>query len=432
MAVTLESIKDARQQAKLTGKPVKLGIGEGVRLNISKSSAVFQYRYRIKENDRSVERTLTLDTLTARTDITLTKSINNALEKAEEARAQVKQGIDPSKEKQFNKIQTTQSQALTVNDYFEKWVTKMSVAADWSARHSKDMSAKFDNYISPAFGSLPLSRISRQHLTELFQSLESKPSTYKKVRSLLNMLFEDAVTNDKIENNPVPKTISKIVSKHTAKKLPSTSSVTKLQNMIAGINRINLMPEVRVAALLQAHTVLRSQTVVEAKWNEFDLKNKVWRIPRIKGRIKLSDADKYGEFFNVPLSDEIAEILSQWRNTLRWKDSEFLFPSNSSSGHITIEALSKVYKVRLNTDEHCAHGWRSSFSTLAHEAIDETGRGVFRTDVIERCLDHVVGNEVTQAYNRGELLELRRHLMNWWSKQLVFTNVVELRDSKIN
>jgi integrase len=431
MAVTLESIREAKQQAKLNGKPVKLGIGEGVRLNVSKSSAVFQYRYRIKESGRSVERTLTLNTLIARTDATLTKAVNNALQRAEEARAQVKQGIDPSKEKQIIKTQTTQSQTLTVNDYFRNWVTKMSVAADWSTRHSKDMSAKFDCYISPAFGSSPISRINRQNLTDLFESLESKPSTYKKVRSLLNMLFEDAVTNGKIENNPVPKTISKMVSKHRAKKLPSISSIPKLQNIMAGINKVNLMPEVRVAASLQAHTVLRSQTVVEAKWDEFDLTNKVWRIPRIKGRIKLSDA-KYGEFFNVPLSDEIAEILSQWRNTLRWKDSEYLFPSNSKSGHVTIEALTKVYKIRLNINDHCAHGWRSSFSTLAHEAIDDIGRGLFRTDVIERCLDHVVGNEVTQAYNRGELLELRRHLMSWWSKQLNFTNVVELRDSRTN
>jgi integrase len=103
-----------------------------------------------------------------------------------------------------------------------------------------------------------------------------------------------------------------------------------------------------------------------------------------------------------------------------------LFPSTSKSGHITVEALTKVYKVRLKLDNHCAHGWRSSFSTLAHEAIDENGKGLFRTDVIERCLDHVVGTAVTQAYNRGELLELRRSLMNWWSKQLQQNNIIQL------
>jgi hypothetical protein len=87
-----------------------------------------------------------------------------------------------------------------------------------------------------------------------------------------------------------------------------------------------------------------------------------------------------------------------------------------------VEALTKVYRVRLKLDSHCAPGWRSSFSTLAHDAIGEDGTELFRTDVIERCLDHVVGNAVTQAYNRGELLDLRRSLMNWWGKQLRNTN----------
>ena len=62
--------------------------------------------------------------------------------------------------------------------------------------------------------------------------------------------------------------------------------------------------------------------------------------------------------------------------------------------------------------------------------MDDTGKALFRDDVIERCLDHVVGNAVTQAYNRGELLELRKTLMQWWSKQLSNTNVAELKQSK--
>jgi len=69
---------------------------------------------------------------------------------------------------------------------------------------------------------------------------------------------------------------------------------------------------------------------------------------------------------------------------------------------------------------------------LAHDAIGESGKELFRTDVIERYLDHFVDNAVAQAYNRGELLELRRSLMNWWSKQLSNTNVAELKQRKKN
>jgi hypothetical protein len=74
MAITIEAIREAKQQAKTLGKPIKLSVGDGIRLNISKSSAIFQSRYRIKEAGKNKERTLTLDKLTARTDITLTKA----------------------------------------------------------------------------------------------------------------------------------------------------------------------------------------------------------------------------------------------------------------------------------------------------------------------------------------------------------------------
>ena len=432
MAITIEAIKEAKQQAKKLGKPIKLGVGEGLRLNISKTSAVFQLRYRIKEAGKNKERTLTLDKLTARTDITLNKAISKAIDDAEQAKAQVKQGIDPTKEKHIAKNQSTEKQSLTLNDYFLLWVKRISTATQWSDKHYKDMSAKFKIHIAPVIGALPLNRISRQHIGNVLENVSDKPATYKKVRSLLNMILEDAVTANKIDVNPTPRKSIGAVTRHASRKLPAVTSLPVLQNILAGINRVNITPVIRVASLLQAHTALRSQTIIKAEWNEFDLTNQVWRIPRIKGRIKLSDADKYGNHFNVPLSDETTELLTQWRNSLRWQQSDYLFPSNSKSGHITVEALTKVYKIRLNIDNHCAHGWRSSFSTLAHEAIDDSGKGLFRTDVIERCLDHVVGNAVTQAYNRGELLELRKNLMCWWSEQLSKSNVAELKQSKIN
>ncbi len=430
MAITIEAIREAKQLAKKLGKPVKLSVGDGIRLNISKSSAVFQLRYRIKEAGENKERTLTLDKLTSKTDITLNKAIAKVLETAEIAKAQVKQGIDPTKEKQIAKVKNTESQSLTLNNYFAMWVKRISIATQWSDKHYSDMSAKFKLHIAPTIGELPLNRISRQHIGNVLENLSDKPATYKKVRSLLNMILEDAVTSNKIEVNPTPRKSVGAVTKYVAKKLPAITSLPILQNIIAGINTINITPTIRVASLLQAHTVLRSQTIIKAQWGEFDLTNQVWCIPRIKGRIKLSDGAKYGDHFNVPLSNETTELLTQWRDSLRWQQSDFLFPSNSKSGHITVEALTKVYKIRLNMDNHCAHGWRSSFSTLAHEAVDELGKGLFRTDVIERCLDHVVGNAVTQAYNRGELLELRKSLMQWWSKQLNNSNVAELKLSK--
>ncbi len=430
MTVTIESIKLAKDRAKETGNPVKLSIGHGLRLNISKSSAVFQLRYRMKEAGKLKERTLTLGKIKSRTNPNLSKEITKALAEAEQAKDLVKQGIDPSINKKIEKSNNTESQKLTTDKFFKSWIKGVAIAAQWSVKHNKDMETKYNKYISPSIGKLPLKLITRKQIANLLEELVQKPATYKKVRSLLNMIFEDTTTTEKTAFNPTPRKTVKAAEKYIPRKLPALTSLPQLQNLLIAINRINIKPEVREAAILQAHTALRSQTVVAAKWEEFDLTNNLWRIPRVKGRIKLSDSAKYGDFYTVPLSEEIASQLTNWRNTLRWQSSEYLFPSNAALGYITIDSLRKVYKVRLKLDTHCAHGWRTSFSTIAHEAVDQNGKALFRTDVIERCLDHVVGNEVTQAYNRGELLELRKHLMYWWSKQLNSSNVVELEDSK--
>jgi len=424
MPITIESIKSAKLKAKETNKPVKLHVGSGVRLFVSKKSAVFQMRYRIKNDDgKRAEKILTLNKLKARNDKSLTAATQEAFDMADDAKQLLEQGLDPSVEKRIVKSSNSKKQTLTVDFYFESWAKKISKAADWSPKYLTNTKSKFKNYISPAIGNLPVERITTDNVINLLEPLIEKPATYKKVRTILNMFFDDAVIDGKSKLNPVPRKLVRAVSKYKAKSLPAVTDIALLQNIFAGIKRVNITPLVRTAALLQAFTVMRSQTVVAAKWSEFDLVNRLWKIPRIKGRMKLSDKEKYGEFFVVPLSKEVIEILADWRSTLIWQDSEFLFPSNSKTGHITIEALTLVYRVRLNIKDHCAHGWRSSFSTLAHDAIADDGRGQFRTDVIERCLDHVVGNEVTQAYNRGELLELRRSLMCWWSTQLVDINI---------
>ena len=72
-----------------------------------------------------------------------------------------------------------------------------------------------------------------------------------------------------------------------------------------------------------------------------------------------------------------------------------------------------MYRVTLELeDKHTPHGWRAAFSTLARE------EGEFDQDVVELALDHIHNNEVVRAYDRGERLEKRIKLMQWWADRL--------------
>ena len=55
------------------------------------------------------------------------------------------------------------------------------------------------------------------------------------------------------------------------------------------------------------------------------------------------------------------------------------------------------------------HGFRASFRTWAAEST------AFPREIIEAALAHVIGDKAEQAYQRGDVLEKRRQLMEAWS-----------------
>jgi integrase len=55
------------------------------------------------------------------------------------------------------------------------------------------------------------------------------------------------------------------------------------------------------------------------------------------------------------------------------------------------------------------HGFRSSFRDWAAE------RTAFPREIAEKALAHIVGDETERAYQRGDLLDKRRRLMDAWA-----------------
>jgi integrase len=56
------------------------------------------------------------------------------------------------------------------------------------------------------------------------------------------------------------------------------------------------------------------------------------------------------------------------------------------------------------------HGFRATFKTWATE------RSNFPREVVETALAHTVGDDTERAYQRGDLFEKRRRLMEAWSE----------------
>jgi integrase len=141
----------------------------------------------------------------------------------------------------------------------------------------------------------------------------------------------------------------------------------------------------------------RSNEVRSAVWDEIDLKEMVWTIPK--------DRMKAGREHRVPIGKRMAEILAQMQAV---KVDKHVFPSIKRGLPISDMTLTALIR-RLEVKGATVHGFRSSFRDWAGE---ET---TFPRELAEEALAHTVGDLTERAYRRGDALRKRAELMEAWA-----------------
>lgn len=151
----------------------------------------------------------------------------------------------------------------------------------------------------------------------------------------------------------------------------------------------------RQVILFTILTASRVGESVPARWDEIDWENRIWSVPPERRK----DQKPYPH--RVPLSDQAMELL----NSIERKGEEIfcLKADDLGSRYSLAHLLQRITKTTATM-----HGFRSTFRDWAAE------NGVPDT-VAEKCLMHVTGNAVVQAYQRSDLLEQRREVMQAWA-----------------
>lgn len=150
-----------------------------------------------------------------------------------------------------------------------------------------------------------------------------------------------------------------------------------------------------------ALTASRATAATHARWDDIDLVQKIWTIPAAFSKI--------GKPVRIALSPQAVAVLkdaAQRRDT-----SGLVFPGWRHGRPLSLAGLVKALRV-AGGDDATSHGLRASFSSWAAE----TGQN---REAAEHALGHVVGSAVQRAYQRSDLLELRRPLMAAWGKHIV-------------
>jgi integrase len=160
-------------------------------------------------------------------------------------------------------------------------------------------------------------------------------------------------------------------------------------------------------------TNVRTDAVLKATWDQFDLDQGVWMVPLVN----LKDRKHRTEGFRVPLVDRAVEIVQQMR---QGQVSGYVFPGQAHGKPLSNMALLVLLK-RMNSGEKkwldpvrgrpiTAHGFRATFRTWAEEVATVPHA------VVEQAMGHQVGTQVERAYRRTDVLDKRRALMEVWAQ----------------
>jgi integrase len=287
-------------------------------------------------------------------------------------------------------------------------------AKELSLDYYNKQKRRYELYIQKEIGMKPINAIEKIDIITLIKNIEhvKTPNTRQSLKSetarivfnLLEQIFTYALHNDLGHNSAIG-TIDKrhIIAK---KDVEHYKAITDIEGMRSVINVVfSYVGErtTRNALLFLALTSLRSINVRQLKWEYINFKDKVVLFPK--------EAMKTREAFRLPLTDFTCTLLEEMRPFTGSRQYVFCSMLNASKP-MSENTLGYALK-RMDIYNHTPHGFRSAFSTIAHERQKEHG---FGSDVIEAQLAHTIANSVKKAYLRSDFLEERRKLVLWWEK----------------
>jgi integrase len=346
-------------------------------------------------------------------------------------------GIDPLEQKRA--AQTAKAledaKAVTFKDAATRYMDTNRVG--WGESHADQWASTLNDYAYPTLGPLPVQSIDKALVLAVLESIWTKNNvTASRLRGRIEEVLDWAKAMDMREGeNPAR------WRGHLDKILPAPKKVHKKKSfpalpwkqISAFVKDLRSNTGVPASALIfLILTAARKEEVMDAKWPEIDLQNAVWTVPEDRMKMRIEH--------RVPLSKPAIAILE---NMQKKRINEFVFFATIRGTERISEAVFGRLIEVMNAKNVAAglpkwtdpkdgrvivpHGFRSTFRTWGG---DETN---FAREILEKAIAHTVGDETERSYDRGDLFEKRRKLMDAWAKFATSDpaktgdNVVELR-----
>jgi integrase len=264
-------------------------------------------------------------------------------------------------------------------------------------KHVYQWEATLKAYAFPFIGHLPVNAIRVEDVLAVLKPIwTTKSETATRVRGRIERVWSSAKALGHCSgDNPA-------AWEHLQHTLPSPRQIQRVRHheaieveeIPAFVANVAVREGISAKALL--FTLLTAARTVEtrlATWPEINLDSAIWTIP--------ADRMKAGRIHRVPLSCPLVQLLQSLP-----RNGPLLFPG-AKAGH-PLSDMAMLETVREIKRTATTHGLRSSFR-------DWAARNGYSAELAEKALAHAVKGKAAAAYQRDDLLEQRRPMMEAWA-----------------
>ena len=372
--------------------------GKGLYISISSlGRGKWSYRYRIDSKSREMG----LGTFPE-------VSIVDARQKAEDKRRLVLQKTDPIDEKKRQEILRNQ-QNKKFSQIADIYINHKKKKEWTNPKSEQQWRNTIATYASPILDKKPFIDINNEDIVEaLLPIWNNKTETARRLQQRLARIFSFAkVMKWYKKDNPAS------WDAHLIHVLPNPWKIQKVKNFesLSYQETSNFYKELCQLELISSYalrllilTATRTKEIIEAEFDEFNLKSRIWTIPAEKMKVRKEH--------KIPLSNEAMSIVELMRKKHNHK---YVFTNPATGNHISNGAMLVFLKKQFPDLKITVHGFRSTFRDWAEET------GNYQHHAIEFSLAHQLPTKVEKAYLRSDLLEQRKSVMNDWEKYIVFS-----------
>lgn len=383
----------ACRNAKAGEKPRKMSDGLGLYLEVMPNGKKYwRQKYRYAEKEKRLAHGVY-------PEVTLAE----ARDKRDQARKLLAQGLDPSAVKQEHKREIAINAENTFELIAREWLAKHKHKV--SEGHSTTIEYRLEKEVFPVIGKRPIRDINAPEILAMLQKIEKRGAyeMARRCKQYCGQVLRYGIATGRAERD------------HTAD-LKDALTTTKVKHLAAidprelptflralHQNQARLYPQTRLAMEFLMLTFVRTNELINARWEEIDCDSATWYIPAERMKMRQPHV--------VPLCKQtltILEELKQYPSPHGWIFPSPTRPRNHMSNNAILQALRRMgYHGKMT-----GHGFRALAMTTIKERLG------YRHEVVDRQLAHAHRNKVNAAYDRAQFLDERRKMMQEWADYL--------------